>query len=123
MDDILITNGSVKSIMQGETLSVSAGLLGTGYSVEELKEYEVSLRIYSKTGDIRFSTKEGAGDERIEWQEGGIIRFVIPGEKTRNMLGKYFIECKITKCGQTIVCDRSSAFEVVESRIGALEKL
>ena len=62
MDDILITNGSVKSIMQGETLSVSAGLLGTGCSVEELKEYEVSLRIYSKTGDIRFSTKEGAGD-------------------------------------------------------------
>lgn len=120
MDDILITNGSVKSIMQGETLSVSAGLLGTGYSVEELKEYEVSLRIYSKTGDIRFSTKEGAGDERIEWQEGGIIRFVIPGEKTRDMLGKYFIECKITKCGQTIVSDRRPAFEVVESRIGSI---
>jgi len=109
--------------MQGETLSVSAGLLGTGYSVEELKEYEVSLRVYSKTGDIRFSTKEGAGDERIEWQEGGIIRFVIPGEKTREMLGKYFIECKITKCGYTIVSDRSSAFEVVESRIGTLKNL
>ena len=123
MDDILITNGSVKSIMQGETLSVSAGLLGTGYSVEELKEYEVSLRIYSKTGDIRFSTKEGAGDERIEWQEGGIIRFVIPGEKTREMLGKYFIECKVTKCGHTIVSDQSSAFEVVESRIGTLKNL
>ena len=47
---------------------------------------------------------------------------MIPGEKTREMLGRYFIECKITKCGQSIISDRSPAFEVVESRIGALEK-
>lgn len=121
MDNILIAEGSVRSIMQGETLSVSAKLLGAEYSAEELEEYEVSLRVCSKTGDMRFSTKEGAGDERIEWQEGGVIRFVIPGEKTRKMLGRYFIECKITKCGQSIISDRSSAFEVVESRIGSIK--
>lgn len=123
MDDILITNGSIKSIMQGETLTVTAGLLGAQYSLDELNEHEVALRIYSKTEDIRFSTQEGKGDERIEWLEGGIIRFVIPGDKTRNMLGKYFIECKITKYGRTIVSDQSPAFEVVESRIGSLQNL
>ena len=121
MDDILIANGSVKSIMQGETLTLTAGIPGSGYSPEELEEYEVTLRICSKTDELRFSTRERAGYERIEWIDGGVLLIAIPGERTRKMLGKYFIECKITKWGRTIVSDRRPAFEIVESRIGSIK--
>lgn len=121
MDDILIANGSVKSIMQGETLTLTAGIPGGGYISEEPEEYEVTLRICSKTDELHFSTCERAGYERIGWTDGGVLLIAIPGERTREMLGRYSIECKITKCGQTIVSDRSPAFEVVESRIGSIK--
>lgn len=39
------------------------------------------------------------------------------------MIGKYFVECKITKRDKVIVSDKAFAFEIVESRIGIIDNL
>lgn len=111
------------SVKQGECLTGIAGLTGSTGPVMNLEEYTISFLISGKYKELRFSTSLREGVYPLELQDDGTVVFQIDGDMTRCMIGKYFVECKITKGDKVIVSDKAFAFEIVESRIGIIDNL
>ena len=109
-------SGITMSIKQGETISVS-GRISSGDYPLDASSMNVKFMIWSRTDELVFSTDLEDGSEEIILRDNGLITFEIPGSRTQEMLGTYYIECEISKNGERIVSDNAVAFEVVKSKI------
>ena len=107
---------SVLSIKQGESLSISGRFCSDEYPLD-ISSMKVKLLIWNREDELFFSTVADEGDGDAVLHDDGLITFEIPGTRTQEMLGTYYIECEISKNGECIVSDRTAAFEVVKSKI------
>lgn len=116
---------AVQSIKQGETLTVTGRLFNDEAVVADWTGYKVAFMVYSSPGkELLFSSEEGReGVLPVALNDDGTISFGIPGSQTRTMSGNYYIEGKITKDDKVMVSDKVGAFTVVESRIGATDRI
>lgn len=116
---------TVQSIKQGETLTVSGRLFNDENAVVDWTGYKVAFMVYSSPGkELLFSSEEGREDVMpVALNADGTLSFSIDGSKTRTMSGNYCIEGKITKDDKVMVSDKVAAFTVIESRIGATDRI
>lgn len=116
--------GSVKTLKQGESLTVAGRLFYEQGAVLDWTGYKIAFMVYSQDKELVFSSEEGRdGVLPVLLNDDGTFSFGIPGEMTRTMSGNYYIESKIEHNDKVSVSDKVMAFQVVESRIGASDKL
>lgn len=121
---ISVEAAPVGMIKQGEPLVVTGRLFNGEVSVVDWTGYKIAFMVYSQDRELLFSSEQGReGILPVELNTDGTIAFRIPPEVTRTLSGTYYIEGKIVY-GETVsVSDKTTAFTVIESRIGASERL
>lgn len=110
--------------MQGQTMTVTGRLFIGQNPVIDWTGYTVAFMVYSDSKELLFSSNQNKeGVQAVSLNDDGTITFRIPGEQTREMKGRYFIEGKIINGEEVTVSKKTFAFQVEESRIGRTDKV
>lgn len=86
-------------IYQGEQVTFNGHLKDdSGNNITNLSNYHISATLCRKDSTVAaWSTKSGAQNAgSITIGSGGLVSFTLDGEVTRNLLGTYTFEAKIT---------------------------
>lgn len=113
----------VRPIKQGETLEVTGRLFNGQTAIIDWTGYRVSFMLYTAAKELLFSSEGSEGVLPVTLNADGTLTFGLSSEQTRKMVGKYYIEGKITNGEEVIVSDKIFAFEVIESRIGKTDRI
>lgn len=115
---------AVQPIMQGQTMTVTGRLFIGLNPVIDWTGYTVAFMVYSDSNELLFSSNQNKeGVQAVLLNDDGTITFRIPGDQTREMKGRYFIEGKIINGEEVTVSKKTFAFQVEESRIGRTDKV
>ncbi len=114
-------------IYQGEQLTFNGHLKDdNGNVITDLSDYQISAALCRKDTSAQvWSTGSSQDAAAITVGTGGLVTFALSGEVTRNLLGKYTFEAKITKIstGEAMISVSEDSITVAASNIGRLSDL